>query len=106
MVIFAGGLICILTRKSKKHDAVKQENGKEWYRVLVNYHSMLCIQKANIQYLLCFYMAGNEITTMESLQFDFSTIEAATNKFSVDNKLGEGGFGPVYKVEIFACRNN
>ncbi|KAF7840693.1 cysteine-rich receptor-like protein kinase 10 [Senna tora] len=37
------------------------------------------------------------MTTMESLQFNFSTIEAATNKFSLDNKLGEGGFGEVYK---------
>ncbi|KDO51473.1 hypothetical protein CISIN_1g0472101mg, partial [Citrus sinensis] len=35
----------------------------------------------------------NDITTLESLQFDFETIEAATNKFSTDNKLGEGGFG-------------
>jgi len=32
------------------------------------------------------------------LQFDFVTIEAATNKFSDDNKIGEGGFGEVYKV--------
>ncbi|KAK8293247.1 hypothetical protein V6Z12_D06G176200 [Gossypium hirsutum] len=69
VVIFAGALICILTRKSKKYDAMEQEN-------------------------------GNGITTMESLQFDFSTIEAATNKFSVDNKLGEGGFGPVYKGKL------
>ncbi|XP_020216964.1 cysteine-rich receptor-like protein kinase 10 [Cajanus cajan] len=38
-----------------------------------------------------------DISTVESLQFDFGTIEAATNKFSVDNKLGEGGFGEVYK---------
>ncbi|RHN41012.1 putative protein kinase RLK-Pelle-DLSV family [Medicago truncatula] len=29
--------------------------------------------------------------------FDLSTILDATNKFSTDNKLGEGGFGPVYK---------
>ncbi|KAM5585811.1 G-type lectin S-receptor-like serine/threonine-protein kinase [Rosa sericea] len=29
--------------------------------------------------------------------FDLSTIETATNKFSINNKLGEGGFGPVYK---------
>ncbi|WJX31937.1 receptor protein-tyrosine kinase [Trifolium repens] len=29
--------------------------------------------------------------------FDQVTILKATNNFSVDNKLGEGGFGPVYK---------
>lgn len=31
-------------------------------------------------------------------QFDYSHLKEATNNFSVDNKLGEGGFGPVYKV--------
>ncbi|XP_002518553.2 cysteine-rich receptor-like protein kinase 10 [Ricinus communis] len=41
--------------------------------------------------------AGNEITTVESLQIDLNTIEAATDKFSAANKLGEGGFGKVYK---------
>ena len=30
--------------------------------------------------------------------FSFSSVSAATNNFSVSNKLGEGGFGPVYKV--------
>ncbi|XP_062087497.1 cysteine-rich receptor-like protein kinase 10 isoform X2 [Humulus lupulus] len=40
---------------------------------------------------------GDDITTPESLQFDLATIEAATNKFSADYKLGEGGFGEVYK---------
>lgn len=32
--------------------------------------------------------------------FDLNTILKATNKFSNDNKLGEGGFGPVYKVTL------
>ncbi|KAB2635312.1 cysteine-rich receptor-like protein kinase 6 [Pyrus ussuriensis x Pyrus communis] len=36
-------------------------------------------------------------TTVESLQFRLGTIETATNKFSDDNKLGEGGFGAVFK---------
>ncbi|XP_065633880.1 cysteine-rich receptor-like protein kinase 10 [Quercus suber] len=33
----------------------------------------------------------------EMLYFDLSTILTATNNFSEVNKLGEGGFGPVYK---------
>lgn len=30
--------------------------------------------------------------------FSFDLIKTATNNFSSENKLGEGGFGPVYKV--------
>ncbi|PSS04738.1 G-type lectin S-receptor-like serine/threonine-protein kinase [Actinidia chinensis var. chinensis] len=32
--------------------------------------------------------------------FDLGTIFAATDKFSAGNKIGEGGFGPVYKGEL------
>ncbi|KAK6264891.1 hypothetical protein SCA6_020325 [Theobroma cacao] len=66
-VVLFAAGFCLLTRNRKNYNAVEQEN------------------------------AAKDIATEESLQFDFSTIEAATNKFSDDNKLGEGGFGPVYK---------
>ncbi|XP_030442478.1 cysteine-rich receptor-like protein kinase 44 [Syzygium oleosum] len=38
----------------------------------------------------------DEISTAESLQFDFRTIRAATDNFSNSKKLGQGGFGAVY----------
>ncbi|PPS16756.1 hypothetical protein GOBAR_AA03826 [Gossypium barbadense] len=41
--------------------------------------------------------AVDEISTAESLQYDFNTIRAATDHFSDGNKLGQGGFGAVYK---------
>ncbi|KAL2931572.1 putative cysteine-rich receptor-like protein kinase 31, partial [Bienertia sinuspersici] len=34
---------------------------------------------------------------VDSLQFGFNTIKIATNNFSSDYKVGEGGFGEVYK---------
>ncbi|KAI3466599.1 hypothetical protein Pfo_023262 [Paulownia fortunei] len=37
-----------------------------------------------------------KISTIESLQYDYGTIRAATNYFSDANKLGQGGFGAVY----------
>ena len=38
---------------------------------------------------------------LESLKFDFATIEAATNNFSDENMIGKGGFGAVYKVKNY-----
>ena len=32
--------------------------------------------------------------------FSYESISAATNNFSTVNKLGQGGFGPVYKVHM------
>ncbi|KAL9456258.1 hypothetical protein AB3S75_005475 [Citrus x aurantiifolia] len=66
-VLSVAGLCFLRRRAKKKYNAVLEEN------------------------------ADNDLTILESLQFDFETIEVATNKFSTDNKLGEGGFGEVYK---------
>ncbi|KAK7840652.1 cysteine-rich receptor-like protein kinase 25 [Quercus suber] len=71
---------CFLTmRARKKSNAIKGENFKKSDQILN-------------------YQAASELTIVDSLQFDFGTIEAATNKISDDNKIGEGGFGKVYKM--------
>uniref|UniRef100_A0A0D3DF10 Uncharacterized protein n=1 Tax=Brassica oleracea var. oleracea TaxID=109376 RepID=A0A0D3DF10_BRAOL len=40
---------------------------------------------------------GDDITTVDSLQLDYRTIQTATNDYSENNKIGQGGFGEVYK---------
>lgn len=48
-------------------------------------------------------MTISKVESQEDLElplFEFATIQAATDNFSAANKIGEGGFGPVYKVEI------
>nr|XP_017234644.1 PREDICTED: cysteine-rich receptor-like protein kinase 10 isoform X2 [Daucus carota subsp. sativus] len=37
------------------------------------------------------------LQTIQSIQYNFGTLEVATNCFSGGNKLGQGGFGAVYK---------
>ncbi|TKY66127.1 G-type lectin S-receptor serine/threonine-protein kinase [Spatholobus suberectus] len=40
----------------------------------------------------------SQVKLQELLLFDFERVATATNNFHLSNKLGQGGFGPVYKV--------
>jgi hypothetical protein len=43
-----------------------------------------------------------DIQVIDSLLLDLSMLREATDNFSDSNKLGEGGFGAVYKVAIIS----
>ncbi|XP_038883071.1 cysteine-rich receptor-like protein kinase 29 [Benincasa hispida] len=45
--------------------------------------------------------SDDDISPTNLLQYDFKTIRDATDNFSVSNKLGQGGFGIVYKGKLF-----
>ncbi|XP_062160662.1 cysteine-rich receptor-like protein kinase 25 isoform X2 [Alnus glutinosa] len=80
------------------------------------YYSSFCRRKRNEEEeimlgngeaLPSIYFMGGSIhardqdnSTGEMHYFDLSTMQAATNNFSDANKLGEGGFGPVYKGKL------
>ncbi|KAI9124265.1 hypothetical protein K1719_005565 [Acacia pycnantha] len=40
---------------------------------------------------------GIDLSEIESLKFELAAIEAATKNFSDENKIGQGGYGAVYK---------
>lgn len=42
--------------------------------------------------------SGDGRNNAELVSFSLKSVLAATGSFSVKNMLGEGGFGPVYKV--------
>ena len=45
---------------------------------------------------------GKKGSVSELPLFTFQTVATATGNFSDENKLGQGGFGPVYKVNFYA----
>ncbi|KAL4019696.1 hypothetical protein IC575_018452 [Cucumis melo] len=49
---------------------------------------------------IAFQEATDEISDVETIQLDFETIKVATNVFSDENQLGQGGFGVVYKGKL------
>ena len=116
IALFCLGFGFLRRRGRKNRDSVKEKDGKEHnffffyfnWKKAVPFCCVLCrcctiiFSKTQSKIYLC-CVVGDEISTEESLQFDLSTIEAATNNFSPDNKLGEGGFGEVYKVGNLQC---
>ncbi|XP_058089112.1 G-type lectin S-receptor-like serine/threonine-protein kinase At1g11330 [Magnolia sinica] len=48
----------------------------------------------------CNSQDDNEIPNVNSMLFDLDMLRAETDNFSDTNKLGEGGFGPVYKGKL------
>ncbi|KAL4012235.1 hypothetical protein IC575_029331 [Cucumis melo] len=46
------------------------------------------------------YPTEEDMMTMGFVQFNFNTIRKATDEFSDENKLGEGGLGAVYKGKL------
>lgn len=45
------------------------------------------------------YQSETNMDELELPLLDFATLAMATNNFSEANKLGQGGFGSVYKVK-------
>ncbi|PSS10340.1 Cysteine-rich receptor-like protein kinase [Actinidia chinensis var. chinensis] len=70
VLLFIVGFCWLRRRATKKYDSVREDT------------------------------VGDDITAVQSLQYDLSTLQAATNNFSEENKIGEGGFGPVYKATL------
>lgn len=43
-------------------------------------------------------LAGDWEENLDLIIYDLATVATATNQFSFQNKIGQGGFGPVYRV--------
>ncbi|KAA8521221.1 hypothetical protein F0562_011942 [Nyssa sinensis] len=86
------GLCCCLRkrRKRKQRQQGKDETKKESNGVEIIIDMDTNELEAELE--------GNKDHELKA--FSFASIMAATNGFSSESKLGEGGFGPVYKGEL------
>ncbi|KAJ0983170.1 hypothetical protein J5N97_011425 [Dioscorea zingiberensis] len=57
----------------------------------------ICFWRRRLPKEVPYYTDPEQITNVESILFDLSTLRNATANFSKENKLGQGGFGAVYK---------
>ncbi|KAK7293102.1 hypothetical protein RJT34_15963 [Clitoria ternatea] len=73
------------------HPAMKKN--REWFRLKKTVTSEEDTRESIIEEL-------SETELQELLQFKFENLAVATNNFHSSNKLGQGGFGPVYKGKL------
>ncbi|KAJ8555212.1 hypothetical protein K7X08_012708 [Anisodus acutangulus] len=86
ITLLISGFICyIIVRRRKQQDEKRKE--EEYIRELTSSDSF---NDTNLK-----EKDGREVQDLKIFSFGF--ILAATYNFSSENKLGEGGFGPVYK---------
>ncbi|KAL2561851.1 hypothetical protein GLYMA_20G139700v4 [Glycine max] len=82
ILLFIVGVYFLCKRASKKYNTFVQDSSNLSFSVLA------IVPVADDL---------TDVGDVESLQFDLATVEAATDRFSDENKIGQGGFGVVYK---------
>ncbi|RZC09266.1 G-type lectin S-receptor-like serine/threonine-protein kinase At4g27290 [Glycine soja] len=65
--------------------------------LLLSSYFICRIRRNNAGKSLTEYDSEKDMDDLDIQLFDLPTITTATNDFSMENKIGEGGFGPVYK---------
>ncbi|EOY12743.1 S-locus lectin protein kinase family protein, putative [Theobroma cacao] len=72
--------------------------GKKW-EDLLSFDFSICTSPTNYEQTEVKRLREDK-NEVEIPLFSFSSVSAATNNFCAENKLGEGGFGPVYKGKL------
>ncbi|CBI23447.3 unnamed protein product, partial [Vitis vinifera] len=106
--------ICCFFKRRRPRESVGMKTLSSLHIILCFFFNLLLkfliISQKYLKYILktipSLVQDDDEIINIESLQFDFATSRVATNNFSDANKLGQGRFGPIYKVINLVNQSN
>ncbi|XP_023729325.1 G-type lectin S-receptor-like serine/threonine-protein kinase At1g67520 [Lactuca sativa] len=90
LVLLGFGALCYIKKRKHRQKEYQRRKRDEYFVELTTSESFKDVHRLEPD-----GVKGNDL-----LLFSFSSIMAATNDFSVENKLGQGGFGPVYKGKL------
>ncbi|KAK4422467.1 Receptor-like serine/threonine-protein kinase SD1-8 [Sesamum alatum] len=91
-VLVSGGFLgCFYTRRTKQKEG-KKESGED----LLSFDFNSSVKPNDDGTVL----RRRHHTDFDLPMFSYASVSAATDHFSTENKLGEGGFGPVYKGKL------
>lgn len=96
LIIICGFILCYLRLRRRKRKRKESENTHQNLRLL----NLDISNNENTNTSTSEKKMGGQKKILDLPMFSFSSISAATDNFSVKNKLGEGGFGSVYKANL------
>lgn len=103
LVLFLIGFFLLRRKAKRRYLSVRLDSGKKYNKIKndikIFAYTNYCINTYSYNIWLV-VVVRYEMGREENFQFAMDEIETATDNFSDDNKIGEGGFGVVYKVEI------
>ncbi|CAL5344668.1 unnamed protein product [Camellia sinensis] len=94
MVVLLGFCVCYcLAIRNQSKTRERQVSGREDQLYNIGDPNNIDVQHQNLQ-------ARDNLNSQNFPFFDLATLSAATDNFSDSTKLGQGGFGPVYKGQL------
>ncbi|KAL3807841.1 hypothetical protein ACJIZ3_000353 [Penstemon smallii] len=93
VIIAAISFFSFRRRWRKRKDSGNKDTGKDLLSFDFNYSGNPTNDATN-------NMRNRNMKNSDLPMFSYASVSAATNNFSRNNKIGEGGFGPVYKGKL------